>query len=73
MSSHQLRLLLIAVLTLAVFIGQIVLMALGRFGGTESAALGGSLLVLLPALIDAGAVERRRVDPAQKAIEDDKA
>lgn len=71
MSKHQTRLFFIFICTLTLLIGQIVLMVKGMFGTTESAVLGGSLLVLLPALADAGVVERRRRTPGEKAIEDD--
>lgn len=72
MKEHRIRLIAIAACTLAVLVGEIVLIALGKFDSAPSAVLTGSLTILLPALVDANAVERRRVDPAQKAIEDDR-
>lgn len=71
MASHHTRVLLIGALFGVALLGQIVLMALGRFGETESAVLGGVTAVLLPALVDATAVERRRRDPNSTAIIDD--
>lgn len=54
------RLYVIATLAGLVIVGELVLMSAGRFGSTESAALGAVLAVLLPALLDALALERRR-------------
>lgn len=71
MSSHLLRVLVIAVLALAALIGVIVLIALGRAEGTAFGAITGVLGTLVPALLDAAAVERRRRTPGAKAISDD--
>ena len=70
--NHQTRFLGIAVLTGILFIGEIILMATGNFESTASVALGGSLAILLPALVDASDVEKRRRTPGEKAIPDDK-
>lgn len=69
--NHQTRFLGIAVLTGILFIGEIILMATGNFESVASAALGGSLGILLPALVDASAVERRRRTKGEKAVPDD--
>ena len=69
--NHQTRFLGIAVLTGILFIGEIILMATGNFETVESAALSGSLAILLPALVDAGDVERRRRTKGERAIPDD--
>lgn len=58
-------------LTGILFIGEIILMATGNFETVESAALSGSLAVLLPALVDASAVEKRRRTKGEKAVPDD--
>lgn len=73
MKEHRIRLFAILVTTLAVLGGVIGLMASGMFSSPENAVLSGALLVLLPALVDANAVEQRRRDPSKKAIEDDRA
>ena len=67
MNSHQLRFVIIAALTLALFI----LMAVAPLNADVSAAFRGALTILVPALFDAGMVEQRRRDPAAQAIEDD--
>lgn len=71
MINHQTRFLGIAVLTGILFIGEIILMATGNFESVASAALGGSLGILLPALVDASAVEKRRRTKGEKAVPDD--
>ena len=58
-------------LTGILFIGEIILMATGNFESVASAALGGSLGILLPALVDASAVEKRRRTKGEKAVPDD--
>lgn len=71
MNSHQIRFVGIAILTALVIGLEGYLMATGKFASVESAALGGSLAILLPAVIDSGAVEKRRREKGAKAIEDD--
>lgn len=71
MVTHQTRLFVIGALSLACIAGEVYLMAQGRFGETESQVLGGLLAILIPAAVDAGAVERRRRDPTQPALLDD--
>lgn len=71
MNSHQIRFIGIAMLAALVLSLEGYLMATGKFASVESAALGGSLAVLLPAVVDAGAVEKRRRSKGEKAIEDD--
>ncbi len=71
MNSHQIRFVGIALLAGLLFCIEGYLMATGKFASVESAALGGSLAILLPAVIDAGAVEKRRRAKGEKAIEDD--
>lgn len=69
--NHQTRFIGIAVLTGILFIGEIILMATGNFESVASAAIGGSLGILLPALVDASAVEKRRRTKGEKAVPDD--
>lgn len=71
MNSHQLRFLLIAVITAIVLIGQIIVIVADKFDTVSGAILSGALAVLLPALVDASAVERRRRNPNKAAVEDD--
>lgn len=71
MSSHLLRVIVIAVLALAALIGVIVLVALGQAEGTGFGVITGILGTLMPALVDALAVERRRRTPGEKAVVDD--
>lgn len=71
MSSHLVRVIIIAVLALAALVGVIVLVALGQDEGTGFGFVSGALTALVPALVDSLAVERRRRTPGQKAVEDD--
>lgn len=71
MPSHLLRVLIIAVLTLAALIGIIVLVALGQAEGTGFGVVAGVLGTLLPALVDSLAVESRRRTPGKRAVEGD--
>ena len=71
MSSHLLRVLIIAVFALAALIGVIVLVALGQAEGTGFGVVSGVLGTLVPALVDALAVESRRRTPGKRAIEGD--
>jgi hypothetical protein len=73
MQRHALRLLIIGILALAALVGVIVLLALGQASAPEFAAVAGALAVLLPAVLDASVVERRRRTPGIKAIDDDRA
>lgn len=69
MRSHQIRLYIIGILSLVALVAEVILL----YAGLDAQALvvGGILTILLPAVIDAGAVERRRRAPGVKAIEDD--
>lgn len=71
MSSHLLRVIVIGVLALAALVGVIVLVALGQAEGTGFGVVTGVLGTLVPALIDASMVEKRRRTPGSKAISDD--
>lgn len=71
MPRHALRLLLIGLLTLAALLGVIVLIALERSSAPEFVAVSTALGLLVPALIDSAAVERRRRNPQARAVEDD--
>lgn len=62
---------MIAVIALAALIGVIVLVAIGQADGTGFGVVTGVLGTLLPALVDALAVEKRRRTPGSKAISDD--
>jgi hypothetical protein len=68
---HTTRLTILGILAAICLIGEIVLMALGRFSEVESGVLGGMLGLLIPVLIDAAVVEKRRKDPLIPAIPDD--
>ncbi len=71
MTSHKIRLAIIALLTAITLIGVIVLIALEQASGTAFGVVTGVLSTLLPALLDAAAVERRRRDPSIPAPSDD--
>lgn len=71
MPRHALRLLLVGLLTLAALVGVIVLIAIDRSSAPEFVAVSTALGLLVPALIDSAAVERRRRNPNARAIEDD--
>lgn len=71
MSSHKIRLATIAVLAAICLVGVIVLVALGQAEGTGFGILTGMLSTLVPALLDASAVEVRRRDPSRPALPDD--
>jgi hypothetical protein len=71
MSSHRLRVIALLVLAAIALIGVIVLIALGIHEGTGFGVLTGVLGTLVPALLDALTVERRRRDPGKVAIADD--
>jgi hypothetical protein len=71
MKQHQLRLLIIAVVTLAALVGVIVLAALDQGAGTGFGICAGILTGGVPALFDAAAVERRRRTPGERAVADD--
>ena len=71
MASHKVRLIVIAVLTLAALVGVIVLVGMGQTDGTGFGVVAGVLGTLLPALLDASRVEARRRNPATPAIADD--
>jgi hypothetical protein len=71
MTSHFLRVIVIGVLALAALVGVIVLVAIGQAEGTGFGVVTGVLGTLVPALVDALAVERRRRTPGTKAISDD--
>ena len=71
MASHKVRLVLIAILTLAALVGVIVLVAMGQTEGTGFGIVTGVLGTLVPALLDAARVETRRRDPRTPAISDD--
>lgn len=58
-------------LALAALIGIIVLIALGQADGTGFGVVSGVLGTLVPALVDALAVERRRRTPGARAVEGD--
>jgi hypothetical protein len=72
MPSHHLRVLVIAALALVALVGVIVLVALGEDDGTGFGFVSGVLATLVPALVDALAVEQRRRTPGRKAVEDDR-
>lgn len=67
----MLRVIVISILTLAALIGVIVLIAVGQSDGMGFGVVTGVLGTLVPALIDALAVERRRRTPGTKALKDD--
>ena len=72
MKKHQLRLIAI----IAVFLGCIAGLVTSFFVSGEAvakvqSALIGMLTLLVPAVLDALAVERRRIDPMKKTVEDD--
>lgn len=71
MPSHQLRFIAILVLAAIALIGMIVFAAMGITEGTAFGVVAGILGTLVPALVDAGAVESRRRDPNTAAISDD--
>lgn len=71
MSSHKIRLAIIAALAAIALIGVIVLIALGQAEGTAFGIVTGVLSTLVPALLDAAAVETRRRDPSRSALADD--
>jgi hypothetical protein len=71
MPSHQLRVIIIAVLALAALVGAIVLVALGQDAGVGFGFISGVFTTLVPALVDSLAVERRRRTPGRKAVDDD--
>lgn len=70
MISHKLR---VSVLTGLVVLALTALSALVYLGrdATELAVVSGALSVLLPALLDALGVERRRRDPSMTGLVDD--
>lgn len=71
MTSHKIRLAVIALLASIALVGVIVLIALGQAEGTAFGIVTGVLSTLVPALLDAAAVESRRRDPSVPAITDD--
>lgn len=70
MISHKQRVAVLAGLVALALSALGVLLYLGH-DATEVAAVSGALAVLLPALLDALGVERRRRDPSLPAIVDD--
>lgn len=70
MISHKQRVAVLAGLVALALSALGVLLYLGH-DTTEVAAVSGALAVLLPALLDALGVERRRRDPSLPAIVDD--
>lgn len=68
---HRTRLIVLGALAAICLTGEIVLMVLGRFSEVESGVLGGMLGLLVPAIVDAAVVEKRRRDPLMPAIADD--
>lgn len=70
MQKHHHRLLLILVATVAVIVALIASVKLEATSEIVT-ALCGALGVLVPALLDAAGVEKRRRTPGQRAIADD--
>lgn len=68
---HQTRIIILGVLAGMCLVAELVLMVLGKFGDTESGVFGGMLGLLVPAIIDAAVVEKRRRDPHVKALPGD--
>lgn len=71
MNSHRLRLIVLLVVTSLFAIAAFVLFVLGLWSDAATGVFGTALGILVPAVIDATRVERRRLTPGQKAIADD--
>ncbi len=71
MRSHQLRLQLLVALTIAFAIGALSLFLAGAWSDAASGVFGTALGILVPACIDALKVDRRRRDPAARAVVDE--
>lgn len=71
MSSHKIRLAVIAALLLTALVGAIVLVALEQTTGPGFGFVTGVFTTMLPAFLDAATVERRRRDPRVPALPDD--
>lgn len=68
---HQQRLLAIAGLLGMCLIGLVLCLVTGVTEGTVVGVFGTGVTLLLPAFLDAAAVERRRRDPELSALPDD--
>jgi uncharacterized membrane protein YjjP (DUF1212 family) len=71
MNSHALRLKLLVGLTVAFAAAALTLFVLGMWSDAASGVFGAALGLLVPAVIDATQVERRRRKPGVKAVSDD--
>lgn len=70
MNSHRLRFFTVLGLTLACLIA-LVFCAIFQAADLVTGAFSGALMLLVPAVIDASAVEKRRRVPGKKAVQDD--
>lgn len=70
MNSHRLRFLTVLGLTLAC-LAALVCCAIFQVSDVVVGAFSGALMLLVPAVIDANLVEKRRKTPGKKAVSDD--
>lgn len=71
MNSHLLRLKLLVATTIAFAVAALALFVLGLWSDAATGVFGTALGLLVPAVIDATQVERRRRAPGAKAVADD--
>jgi F0F1-type ATP synthase assembly protein I len=70
MRNHRFRYLLIVVTT-ALTLASLIAASVFKADAAVLSALCGALTVLVPAVVDARSVERRRVTPGARPVEDD--